>query len=149
MDEQTEQINSESDLRGFHWLIATPLTIWCLLWLAVNGYNYIYLTWHLFSELKWYSFALLLSPCFYFWLGLFSSSAWAPLNMLWMIWVKYDKDKDVSKTKVALMVIFIPVLLGLALQYIGPYFYPVTLGGESGTNVLIRLIPILGGRGYN
>jgi hypothetical protein len=46
------------------------------------------------------------------------------------------------------MVLFVPVLLGLALQYIGPYFYPITYGGESGTHVFLRFIPIFGGRGY-
>ena len=41
---------------GFHWLIAGPLSLWCLGWLALNGYNYLYLTWRIFATLKWLSF---------------------------------------------------------------------------------------------
>jgi hypothetical protein len=130
-----------------HWFITLSLTIWCLFWLALNGGNYIYLTWHLFSTLKWLSFLLLISPCFWVWLGIFSSSVWIPLNLLWVTWGKLDED--LSRTQVVLLVLVVPVLLGLALQFIGPYFYPVILGGDSGTNVLMRMIPILGGKGYN
>ena len=131
---------------GFHWLIAGPLSLWCLVWLAFNGYNYLYLTWRIFVILKWLSFALLINPCFAIWIGAFSSSVWAPLNLVGLPWGKYDAD--FSRWKVALLVLFVPPLLGLALQFIGPYFYPITWGGENGHHVFLRFIPFFGGRGY-
>jgi hypothetical protein len=131
---------------GFHWLIAGPLSLWCLAWLALNGYNYLYLTWRIFATLKWLSFALLINPCFWIWVGAFSSSVWAPLNFVALPWGKYDAE--FSRGKVALLVLFVPPLLGIALQFIGPYFYPITWGGENGHHVFLRFIPIFGGKGY-
>src|SRR6266566_3676268 len=116
--------------RAFHRLIAAPLSLWCLIWLAFNGYNYLHLTWRIFATLKWLSFALLINPCFAIWLGAFSSSVWAPLNFVALPWGSYDAE--FSRGKVALLVCFVPPLLGLALQFIGPYFYPITWGGEDG-----------------
>ena len=147
MAEQTAETNPEPELRSIHWILAVPLTGWCLLWLVFNGYNYLYLTWHLFSTLKWLSFALLINPCFWIWFAFFSSSTWAPLNLFLMPWGKYGGD--FTRRKIVLMVVFVPMLLGLALLFIGPYFYPVTQGGEGGTHVFLRFIPILGGRGYD
>jgi len=132
--------------RGLHWLIATPLSLWCLAWLAENGYNYIHLTWSLFAKVKWGSFALLINPCFLIWLAFFSSSVWAPLSLLSWPWGKYGPD--FSRGKVALLVLLAPPLFGLALQFIGPYFYPITWGGEDGKTFFLRVIPIIGGRGY-
>src|SRR5438093_1449464 len=118
MDKQNAETNPEPELRSIHWLLAGPLTGWCLLWLAFNGYNYVRLTWHIFSTLKWLSFALLFNPCFWIWLAFFSSSTWAPLNFFMLPWGKYGED--FSRKKMALVVVFVPMLLGLALQYIGP-----------------------------
>jgi hypothetical protein len=134
-----------AERKGLHWLLAIPLTLWCLLWLMSNGYNYIHLTWHLFRSLKWWSFCLLFSPCFWIWLGFFSSAAWAPLNFWLLPWGKYDRE--LSRTKIFLLVLFVPLVLGLALQYIGPYFYPITTDAQ-GNGHFLRFIPILGGRGY-
>jgi len=131
---------------GFHWLIAGPLSLWCLVWLVFNGYNYLYLTWRIFATLKWLSFALLINPCFAIWIGAFSSSVWAPLNFVALPWGTYDAE--FSRGKVALVVLFVPLLLGLALQFIGPYFYPITWGGENGHHVFLRFIPFFGGKGY-
>src|SRR5437773_1215499 len=55
---------AEPKRRGFHWIIAGPLSLWCLAWLALNGYNYLHLTWRIFATLRWLSFALLINPCF-------------------------------------------------------------------------------------
>jgi hypothetical protein len=135
-----------SPKRKLHWLIAAPLSVWCLLWLALNGWNYFSLTWHLFATLKWMSFALLINPCFAIWIGAFSSCFWAPLNSLGLPWGEYDAH--FSRRKIALLVFFVPPLLGLVFQFIGPYFYPITYGGEDGHHVFLRFIPILGGKGY-
>src|SRR5437762_1604754 len=78
--ERTDETKGEPEVRRIHWALAVPLTGWCLLWLVFNGYNYMHLTWHLFSTLKWLSFALLINPCFAIWIAFFSSAAWAPLN---------------------------------------------------------------------
>src|SRR6266566_7216000 len=83
-----------------------------------------------FATLGWLSFALLINPCFAIWIGAFSSSVWAPLNFVALPWGSYDAE--FSRGKVALLVCFVPPLLGLALQFIGPYFYPITWGGEDG-----------------
>lgn len=144
MTEECE--TAEPARRGLHWLLAVPLSLWCLLWLVSNGYNYVHLTWHLVRTLKWMSFLLLLSPCFWIWVGVFSSSVWAPLNFWLLPWGRYDRE--LSRTKIFLLVLFVPFVLGLALQYIGPYFYPIGSNTESG-GVFIRFIPILGGRGYS
>ena len=123
------------------------MSLWCLLWLVYNGYNYIYLSWRIFSNLKWLSLALLVNPCFWLWV-LFFTSVWKPLELLVMPWLaKYDREN--SRTKITLLVLIVPPVLGLALQYIGPYFYPVILGGDDGTHVILRFIPILGGTGYD
>ncbi len=140
-------IPSEPEPRGFHWFIATVLTIWCLAWVLFNGYGYIYLTWHLFVSLKWFSFALLINPCFAIWIGFFSSSIWAPLNFSALPWGRFGAE--LSRRKVALLVLLVPPVLGLALQFVGPYFYPISWGGDDGTRMFMRLIPILGGKGYN
>lgn len=146
MGERAERTNHNSKNRSFHWLIATPLSIWCLYWLTMNGYNYVYLTWRLFSRLKWLSLMLLINPCFLIWVGFFSASVWAPLCLLLMPWG--NLIGDLSRRKVALLVLLVPMLLALLLQFIGPYFYPITWGGEDGKDYFIRFIPILGGRGY-
>ena len=85
-------MEAEPESRRLHWLIAVPLTVWCLYWLAQNGYNYLHLTWGLFSKLKWGSLALFINPCFAIWLGLFSSTVWAPLNLLRFPWAKHGPD---------------------------------------------------------
>ena len=139
-------MEAELESRRLHWLIAVPLTVWCLCWLAQNGYNYLDLTWGLFSKLKWGSLALFINPCFAIWLGLFSSAVWAPLNLLRFPWAKHGPD--FGRGKVALLVLLVPPLLGLALQFVGPYFYPITWGGEDGKSMFMRFIPILGGKGY-
>jgi hypothetical protein len=146
MSAASDDTTAEPKCRGFHWLFAVPLSLWCLFWLALNGYNYLHLTWRIFATLKWLSFALLINPCFAVWLGAFSSSVWAPLNFVALPWARYDAK--FSRGKVTLLVLFVPVLLGLALQFIGPYFYPITWGGEDGHHVFLRFIPILGGKGY-
>ena len=56
--------------RSFHWFVAASLTLWCLFWLALNGFNYVRLTWLLFAHLKWWSFFLAVNPCFWIWAGL-------------------------------------------------------------------------------
>ena len=144
MDEQITETNPEPKLLGIHWILALPLTGWSLLWLAYNGFNYIRLTRHIFSELKWFSFLLLINPCFWIWLGFFSWSIWAPLYLCMMPWGKYGAD--LSRKKIVLLTVFVPMLLGLALQYIGPYFYPIGYS-ETGAQFM-RFIPILGGKGY-
>ena len=102
----------EPESRRLHWLIAVALTVWCLCWLAQNGYNYLDLTWDLFSKLKWRSLALFINPCFVIWLGLFSSAVWAPFNLLRFPWAKHGPD--FGRGSVALLVFFVPPLLGLA-----------------------------------
>src|SRR6266566_4827178 len=88
---------SQPKRRGFHWLIAGPLSLWCLIWLALNGYNYLYLTWRIFATLKWLSFALLINPCFAIWVGAFSSSVWAPLNFVALPWGEHGRDLSRGK----------------------------------------------------
>jgi len=138
-----EPATAEPASRRLHWLVVAPLSLWCLCWCAVNGYDYLYLTWRLFARLKWASFALLINPCFVIWLALFSSVVWAPLNLSWLPW-----GKDFKLGKVALLALFAPPLLGLALHYVGPYFYPITWG-EDGHSMFLRYWPIIGGKGYN
>ena len=107
--------------RKLHWLIAAPLTLWCLLWLVFNGWNYLSLTWHLFATLRWLSFALLINPCFAIWIGAFSSSVWAPLSFLALPWAEYDAV-EFSRGKMALLVFFVPLLLGLDSSSSGHIF---------------------------
>jgi len=147
LDDQFPNTDPEPELRRIHWIFAAPLTGWCLLWLAFNGYNYLRLTWHLFSTLKWLSFALLINPCFWIWIALFCFAVWPLLNLSLMPWAKFEKD--FSRMKVVLMIVIVPIMLGLLLQYVGPYFYPITHGGDTGTRVFLRFIPFLGGKGYN
>jgi hypothetical protein len=146
-EEESEYIEAEKDRHGLHWFIAALLTLWCLGWLLVNGFSFFYLTWHLFTSLRWVSFALLINPCFAIWIAFFGSSVWAPFGLIMLPWGRYGSE--FSRGKVALLVIFVPMLFGLALQFIGPYFYPVTWGGDDGTHLFLRFIPILGGKGYN
>ena len=98
---------AEPKRRGFHWIIAGPLSLWCLAWLALNGYNYLHLTWRIFATLKWLSFALLINPCFAIWIGAFASSVWAPLNFVALPW---GSDAEFSRGKVALLVLFVATL---------------------------------------
>ena len=142
---ETALPDDDAKTNGLHWLLAIPLTLWCLIWLVSNGYNYIHLTWHLFRSLKWWSVCLLFSPCFWVWIACFSSAAWAPLNLWLLPWGKYDRD--LSRSKIVLMVLLVPLLLGLALEYLGPYFYPITQD-VHGKGQFPRFVPILGGRGY-
>src|SRR5437870_3593719 len=104
-----EQAEPEPTSKGFHWLIAAPLSLWCLLWLLLNGYSYFGLTWNLFRSLKWWSFALVFSPCFWIWLGFFSSAVWAPLNFCTLPWAKYDRG--FSRGKILLLVLILPFAL--------------------------------------
>jgi hypothetical protein len=140
------ETTTEAAQRGFHWLLALPMSLWCLLWLVVNAMNYVHLTWRIFADLKWLSFLLIISPCFWIWLSFFGSSVWAPLNLFLLPWGK--RDQEISRAKIAALVLLVPMLLGLALIYIGPYFYPVTSQG-IGTPLALRLIPVLGGKGYD
>lgn len=144
MDGQIAKTNAERGVQSFHWVFGLPLSGWCLLWLVYNGYNYVILTWQIFRELKWFSFLLIINPCFWIWLGFFSWSALAPYYLFWMPWVK--SGTELSRKKIVLSIVFFPMLFGLALQYVGPYFYPV---GYSQTGAkFLRFIPILGGKGY-
>ena len=151
MDDEPAQLNSEPKIRGFHLLVAIPLSLWCMPWAVCNAYNYIALTWHLFSILKWTSFILLISPCFWLWIVLFLITALYPLQTVSVPWnkYKYPPMKNWFKPLLVLYILCAPPLAYFVLSHIGPYFYPVVLGGESGTNVLIRFLPILGGKGYN
>ena len=144
---EDDRIDPGSQSRRIHWLAAVPLSAWCPLWVIVNGWNYLCLTWDLFARLKWSSFVLLVNPCFGIWLACFSASVWGPMNLLLTPWVKYGKGSE--RATVILLVLLVPLALGLALQFIGPYFYPITWGGETGTRLFLRFIPILGGKGYN
>jgi hypothetical protein len=131
--------------KEFHWLVALPLTVWCLLWLLYNGYAYVTLTWNVLRTLGWLSFFLLLNPCFYLWVC-FLLCAWGPM-MLWRLpWAKYD-GAFMSRTTAFLLVVFVPPVLGLALQYLGPYCYPIA-SEDHGVSYYMRFCPIHGGRGY-
>jgi hypothetical protein len=78
------------------------------------------------------------------WLLLFHSLG--PLHLASFSWEKHGSD--FSRGKVALRVLLVPLLHGLALQFIGPYFYPITWG-EDGHSMYMRFLPIIGGRGYH
>ena len=144
---EIEETSAELGTRGLHWSIALVLSLWCLCWLADRGYNYLHLTWRLFTRLKWASFALIINPCFDIWILVFSSAVRAPFNLLWWPWGRYGRD--FTRGKVALLVFLAPPLLGLVLRFIGPYFYPITWGGENGTSFFLRFVPLIGGRGYS
>ena len=147
MNEKIANAETQSSFRALHWLVALPLTAWCLSWLAFNSYNYVRLTWHIFASLKWLSFALLINPCFWIWLGLFSSSTWAPLDYSAMPWGKFGGT--LTRKKVVLVVVLVPMLLGLALVYLGPYFYPIATAQSGETAYHVRFVPIFGGKGFN
>jgi len=122
------------------------MSLWCVVWLIINSINYFRLTWHIFATLKWGSFLLLISLCFWIWLLVFGSSVWAPLNFVLLSWAK--SPQKLNRLKIGLLITLTPMLLGLALMYVGPYFYPVLSEGE-GKPLTVRILPIFGGKGFN
>ena len=125
-----------------HWMLALPLTAWVLFWLAFNSRLYFPLIWRIFSTLGWLGLAVIISPSFWIWLACFSLSIWVPFLLTWRLWEK--NGEPLSLMQMFWGFIIIPMLLGLALVYIGPYFYPLL---HSGNHFSIRFIPILGGKG--
>jgi hypothetical protein len=146
--EKADVAESASRAKTFHWLIALGLTAWCLLWVVSNGCNYLYLTWRLFRGLRWLSLCLIYNPCAWIWFSLFASTVWVPKSYLILPWCKRN-EFEMSRTRIFLMVFFVPPILGLLLHYLGPYFYPVIYGGDDGTRIFLRLIPFVGGKGYD
>jgi hypothetical protein len=125
------------------WMFALPLSIWCGLWLLVNTYDYVRLTWHIFVVMKWWSFVLPFNPSFLIWILGFSSSVWAPLNLLLLPWG--DFDRVFTRKKGMAIVLFVPMIAYFLLGYVGPYFYPITYGKNG---AYLRFIPIIGGKGF-
>lgn len=140
----TAPIECEPELEGFHWLLALPLTLWCLIWVVPNGSYYFKLTGYLLRAMKWTSVVLLLSPCFWLWLIVFSASVWAPLNLVVFAWGKFGRE--FSRAKALLLVVVLPMVLWLMLMYVGPYIYPLTHDRQG--HILLRFIPFLGKRSY-
>lgn len=95
--------------------------------------------------MSWASFILLLSPCFWLWLVVFSASVWVPLNLLVFVWGKFDRE--FSRSKAFLLIVFLPIALWLMLLYLGPYIYPLTHDRQG--HILLRFIPFWGRKSYN
>jgi len=142
-----EEPDSSPKFKNLHWLIAIPLSLWSVFWLCCNDYNYVTLTWRLFTTLGWLSFLLFLSPCGYAWFLVFSSAAWAPIWLTMLPWV--GSSEDLSRKKIFFIVLLVPFVFGMILQYVGPYFYPVSWGGEDGHRVYVRFIPFVGGKSFD
>jgi len=128
----------QDNLRRFPIPIALLLSLWSGAIAAFNAYFWFCNTWRIFVHLRWYSFALLINPSAYFWFFLVSSCWYAPLNFTLLPWGRYDHD--FNRTKVALMVIFVPVIVTVLFSFPGGW-YPIK--PAEGGGAYLRFLPFL------
>ncbi len=130
---------TDIETQKFERRAAQAMSLWCLWWLAVYATNYVQLTWRLISDLHGVPWILMISPCFWIWVAVFSFSTFVAERLIRMSW--HDFEKKLNLAKVAGAIVLLPFALWLLLTHICPYLYPAVCG-------TLRLVPIIGGRGF-
>lgn len=127
-------------VRLFHPAISIIFSLWAACWAIHNVIWYFANTYMMFSTLGWGSFALAVSPAFWLWLGLVSSSWYAPMSMIFLLWRGGGgTELTRSKSKVAWLVILVPIIVTF-LFTAESWWFPIKV--DNG-HIYIRMFPFL------
>jgi hypothetical protein len=134
-----DEYEDHKNLRRFPVPVALLLSLWSGTLAILNGIAYFRNTWLLFANLRSYSFALLINPSAWLWFLLVSSWWYAPLCLTFLPWGRYSPE--FSRTKVTLLVIFVPLGVSLLFYYTVEYWFPLKFA-ENGS-MYLRFFPFL------
>lgn len=123
--------------RVFSIPIAVLLSLWVGFWAISNGIWYFSNTVNMFSVLEWKFFLLFVSPAFWIWITIVSSSWYAPLGMIFLSW---GKPGRMRKGKLALLIVLTPIVVTLLFLVLGEFWLPIK--SVSG-RIYVRMIPFL------
>jgi len=123
--------------RAFSIPIAALLSLWAGFWTISNGIWYFSNTVNMFSVLEWEFFLLFVSPAFWIWITIVSSSWYAPLGAIFLPWGNWG---GMRKGKLALLIVLTPIVVALLFLVLGEFWLPIK--SDSG-RIYVRMIPFL------